>query len=189
MRFGRLTHAAVLAVALLPAVAAAQPRPGSAGPPVRPAAPGAPGVELGVGSMVVAIFPTIGGHVSIPTRGRVRVEAVANVLPWLLEDRDDVAVVSQLQLRFPFRQGPPGSRRSLLVGATAFTIGNHLESIGEWEFDTGLRPHAGVSWQWQKSRHLDVRIDLQGVFIGTGAPFVAPFATFSMVWHRERGWS
>jgi len=189
MRFGTRLHATAQALALLPAVAAAQPRPGGAAPPVGVTAPGAGGVEIAAGSMVVAIFPTIGGQVSIPASRRVRVEVGTHVLPWLLEDGEDLGVVTQVQVRIPFRHGPPGSRRSLLLGATAFTIGDRRESNGEWDFDTGVRPHAGVSWQWQKSRNLDVRIDLQGVFIGPSLPFVAPFGTFSMVWHRERRWS
>jgi hypothetical protein len=188
MRFGRLVRAAALA-ALLPAVAAAQRLPGGAAAPVARDVPGAAGVEVGAGSMVVAIFPTFGGQVSIPTSRRVRLEIGAHALPWLLEDGDDVGVVTQVQVRIPFRDGPPGSRRSLLLGASAFTIGDRSDAVGEWDFDTGLRPHAGVSWQWQKSRHVDVRIDLQGVFTGTSVPFVVPFATFSMVWHRERRWS
>ena len=189
MPFDRLVHPALLALALLPAVAGAQPRPGGAPPPFGSPAPGTDGVEIAASSMVVAIFPTIGSQVSIPASRRVRVEVGTHLLPWLLEDGEDVGVVTQLQVRIPFRHGPPGSRRSLLLGATAFTIGDRRESNGEWDFDTGVRPHAGVSWQWQKSRNLDVRIDLQGVFIGPSLPFVAPFGTFSMVWHRERRWS
>ncbi len=188
MRFGRLVPGMLVAFALLPGGAGAQPRPTPAPSPVGPAA-GAQGVEIAGGSMIVAIFPTVGGQVSIPTSRRVRLEVGVHAMPWLLEDGEDVGIVTQAQLRIPFRQGPPGSRRSLLLGATAFTIGDRRDAIGEWDFDTGVRPHVGVSWQWQKSRHVDVRIDLQGVFPGTSLPFVVPFATFSMVWHGERGWS
>jgi hypothetical protein len=189
MRFGRLAHAALLALVFLPAVARAQPRPGSAPPSIDPSPPGTDGVEIGASSMVVAIFPTIGGQVSIPAARRVRLEVGTHLLPWLLEDGEDLGVVTQVQVRIPFRQGPPGSRRSLLVGASAFTIGDHWESVGEWDFDTAVRPHAGVSWQWQQSRYLDLRLDLHGVFTGPSLPFVVPFATFSVVWHGERRWS
>jgi hypothetical protein len=189
MRFGRLAHAALLTVVCLPALAVAQPRPGGAPPPIGSARPGAGGVEVGAGSMVVAIFPTIGGQVSIPASRRVRLEVGTHLLPWMLEDGDDVGVVTQVQVRIPFRDGPPGSRRSLLVGGTAFTISDRWDSVGEWHFDTAVRPHAGVSWQWQQSRYLDLRLDLQGVFTGASLPFVVPFATFSVVWHGERRWS
>jgi hypothetical protein len=188
MRFGTRLHATAQALALLSAVAAAQPRPGGAAPPVGVTAPGAGGVEIAAGSMVVAIFPTIGGQVSIPASQQVRLEVGTHVLSWMLKD-DGPGLVTHVQVRIPFRHGPPGSRRSLLVGASAFTIHQHVYSIDRWKYKSAVRPHAGVSWQWQKSRNVDVRIDLQGLFIGQSTPFVVPFATFSMVWHRDRRWS
>lgn len=185
MRFGRLVPGALLTLAWLPGVAGAQPRPlapaSTAGPPAR-----AEGVEIAAGSMILAIFPTVGGQVSIPASRRVRVEIAAHALPWMLEDGEDLALVTQVQARIAFRPGPPGSRRSLLLGVTSFTIADRLDSLDDWEFTGAVRPHAGASWQWQKSPHLDVRIDLQGVFTGARSVFVVPFATFSMVWHRER---
>lgn len=184
MRFDRLVHVALLA--LLPAVGAAQPSPGAAAAGAfGPAPAGSTGVELGAGSMLVAIFPGVGGHVSIPASRRLRVEFVAHAMPWLLE-ADEVGLVTQLQVRMPFRPDAPGSRKSLLLGASAFTIGDRRGQHGEWDFDTGLRPHAGFSWQWQRSRHVDVRIDVQGVFTGVAMPFVVPFATFSVLWHPGR---
>jgi hypothetical protein len=170
MAAGRLVLAAALALALAPAAARAQ----------------ADGIEAGVGSTLVLIFPTIGGFVSVPTPTGLRVEAGSQILPWLLEDGDDLALMTHVQLRFPVRTGPPGSRRSWLAGVTAFTIGDHYRS---WSFDTVVRPHVGFSWQWQTTPHLDVRLDLQSVVTGGTAPFVAPFATFSLAWHRARKWA
>ena len=193
MRFARVIPGVTLILALGPAIAAAQPGPDLAAPPAARGAPAA-GVEIGAGSMIVAIFPTLGGQVSIPASRRVRLEVGAHALTWPLEDGDDMAVVTQVQVRIPFRHGPPGSRRSLLLGATAFTVGGR-HSSGDWDIDTDARPHAGISWQWQKSRHLDLRIDVQGIFKGTyfgfadRRPAVVPLATFSIVWHRERRWS
>jgi hypothetical protein len=189
MRFDSLVLAAPLALALLPAVAGAQPRPGGAPPPPASTAPVTDGVEIAVSAMMVAIFPAIGGQVSIPASERVRLEVGTHVVPWTLEDRDDLGMVTHVQARIPLRRGPPGSRRSLIVGASAFSLYRHVDSIDRWEFNTAVRPHAGVSWQWQKSRNIDVRIDLQGIFLGPSTPFVAPFGAFSMVWHRERRWS
>jgi hypothetical protein len=187
MRFARLLPGALLLLTLVATEGAAQPGPGAAIAPSGDLAPlGSAGVEVGGGAMVVAIFPGIGGHVSIPAGRRLRVELVAHALPWLF-DRD-IGVVTQVQLRIPFREGPPGSRRSLFLGASAFTIGDRHRR-GEWDFDTGLRPHTGVSWQWQKSRHIDLRLDVQGVFTGVAVPFVVPFATFAVVWHPARRWS
>ena len=115
--------------------------------------------------------PTFGGQVSIPASDRVRVEVGTHVLPWMLEDGDDLGVVTQVQVRIPFRHGQPGAAAACSSGRTAISTGNRWESAGdEWHFHTFLRPHAGVSWQWQKGRHLDVRIDLQGVIT---APSIA----------------
>ena len=189
MRLGRLVPLTVLTLLFVSGVAGAQPRPAPALPLVGPAARSAEGVELSAGAMIVAIFPTVGGQVSIPASRRIRLEIGAHAMPWMLEDGEDFAVVTQVQARIPFRHGPPGSRRSLLIGVTSFTVADRLDSIGEWEFFGAVRPHAGVSWQWQKSPHVDVRIDVNGVFTGARSFFVVPFATFSMVWHRERRWS
>jgi hypothetical protein len=184
MSFRRLALAAALAMS--PVMAAAQ-TPAGAGRPLDLGPSRTGGVEVGVSSMIVAIFPTIGGQVSIPASRHVRVEFAAHTLPWLFEDSEDVGLLTQVQVRVPFRAGPPGSRRSLLLGVTSFTIADHLGGLDDSDtFDT-VRPHAGVSWQWQKSGHVDVRIDLQGVFTGETPVFVVPLATFSMIWHRERG--
>jgi len=118
-----------LTLALWPAIGATQPRSGAASSPVDLAVrSGEAGVEVGVGSMVVAILPTIGGQVSIPTSRRVRVEFAAHTLRWLLEDGEDLGLVTQAQLRVPFRAGPPGSRRSLLLGVTGFATADRLDS-------------------------------------------------------------
>ena len=188
MRFHRRVHAASLGLALLPAIAAAQLPPTSTAPPGAPARPPA-GLEIAGSAMVVAIFPAIGGQVSIPASQGVRLEVGAHLVPWTLEDRDDLGMVTHVQARIPVRHGPPGSRRSLIVGASAFSLYRHVDSKNRWEFNTAVRPHAGVGWQWQKSRNIDVRIDLQGIFVGPSTPFLIPFATFGMAWHRERGWS
>ncbi len=154
--------------------------------PPPPAVPGAAGVEVAAGSMMVVIIPALGGQVSIPASRRARLEVSAHALPSLVNDVD-VVVVTQAQVRIPFRPGSPGRHRSLLLGATALTGIERGDSARSADFDTGVRPHAGFSWQWQKSRHLDMRIDLQGVWVTTSPLFfAAPFATFSMVWHRER---
>ena len=197
MRLGRLARPALVALAFVPGLAEAQPRPlpaqvpdpAPASAPASTPARRAEGVEVGAGSMVVAIFPAFGGHVSVPASRRVRLEFGAQILPWLLEDGEDFVVATQLQARIPLRRGPPGSRRSLLLGVTGFTVADRINRSNDWEFFATVRPHAGASWQWQKSPHVDVRIDLHGVVTGARSFFVVPFATFSLVWHRERRWS
>ena len=62
---GIKARALAFAFALLPASGAAQPV-GTASAPVDLTAGTDRGVEVGASSMVVAIFPTIGGQVSIP---------------------------------------------------------------------------------------------------------------------------
>ena len=170
MRFGRVVLAGALGAALLPATAGAQPDR----------------VELGVGSTLVLAFPTLGSHVSVPTRTGLRVEAGTQVLPWVLEEGDDVGLMSHAQLNVPVGSGSPRHRRGFLVGITAFTIGDRWDRRGAWSFDTIVRPHAGFSWQWQQTSHLDLRFDLQGLVASRSAPFVVPFATFWVVWHGER---
>jgi hypothetical protein len=181
-------RALALAFALWPAAGAAQPLAPPSAPADLTAGRSDRGVEAGVSSMVVAIFPTIGGQVSVPV-SRIRVEFDAHAIPWMLEDGEDLGLLAQLQVRVPFRAGPPGSRRSLLLGVTSFTFADHLDSLDEWEFFGTVRPHVGVSWQWQTSAHVDIRVDVQGVFTGQTPIFAVPLATFSVLWHRERGWS
>lgn len=189
MSFATPIGALAFALALCPATGAAQPV-GPATAPVDLTASGSDrGIEVGPSSMVVAIFPTIGAQVSIPAGRRVRLEVAAHAIPWMLEDGEDLGLLTQLQVRVPFRAGPPGSRRSLLLGVTNFTFADHLDSLDEWEFVGSVRPHAGVSWQWQTSAHVDIRVDVQGVFTGQTPIFAVPLATFSLLWHRERGWS
>jgi hypothetical protein len=168
MPVGRTIGAAALALTLVPAGARAD----------------APGVELGVGSSLVLAYPTFGGHVSVRTHTGLRVEAGTQVLPWMLDDGDDLGLMSHVQLRFPVRAGPPGTRRSWLAGITLLTVGDRGDR--RWSFDTLVLPHVGYSWQWQTSPRLDLRLDAQGLITGGSAPYLAPFATFSVVWHRER---
>jgi hypothetical protein len=169
MALGRTIGATALTLTLMPAAARAD----------------APGVELGVGSALVLAYPTFGGHVSVPTHTGLRVEAGTHVVPWMIDAGDDLGLMSHVQLRFPVRAGPPGTRRSWLAGITFFTIGDrgHRSS---WSFDTLVLPHVGYSWQWQTRPRLDLRLDAQGLITGRSAPYLAPFATFSVVWHRER---
>ena len=191
MACGTPAWTALLALALLPALARAQgpPRldPSAQLAPVTPVGPrGAGGVEVGAGTTLVAIFPTVGGHVSVPTSTGLRVEAGTHLLPWLLEDGDDLGLMSQAQLRFPLREGP--TRYGILAGITVFTIGDRRGANGEWDFDSGIRPHVGMTWQWQTAPHVDVRLDVHAMVTGS-FPMAVPFATFSVVWHRGRVWS
>jgi hypothetical protein len=143
------------------------------------------GVEAGLGSTLVLIFPTVGGQLSVPTGRGLRAEASVHALPHLQLVVDDLVLMLQGQVRIPIAAGRGGHRRGLLIGVTAFTIGS------AWDDDRYLRaalvrPHAGFTWQWQTSPIMDVRLDVHTVIMGTTAPGVAPFAGFSLVWHGER---
>jgi hypothetical protein len=177
----RLVSFAALQVAIAAPPVAAQPRPDvmPARLDVAPPSPG--GIEIAAGSTVFVFFPLMGGHVSVPTPTPLRIEAGAQVMPYSVDVGEEFALVmTQLQVRVPLHRGPPGSRRSLLLGGTAFTTRDHV--------DTWALPHIGLSWQWQRSEHIDMRIDVQGLITGT-APIVIPLTTFSIVWHPRRGWS
>jgi hypothetical protein len=191
----RVAIAAVVPFALLPlvavpAVAAAQPRPGETGPAVDVMGPAArPPVEIGATMGVALIVPTFGGTLSMPIARRASVELVGQVAPWMLESGDDTWFMTQVQLRVPFRERPR-ARRSLIVGLTSFTVGDRYPRANgrrDWDFGSWVRPHAGVSWQWQRWPHIDMRLDVHAVFLGDVAPLAAPVFTFSTIWHRERG--
>ncbi len=187
MSFRRFALATALAMS--PAAAAAQAPAGASSPSIDLAAPRAGGIELGATMGVALIVPTFGGTVSIPVHRRASVEVVGQVAPWMLESGDDTWFMTQVQLRVPFRERPR-ARRSLIVGLTSFTVGDRYATANgrrEWDFGSWVRPHAGVSWQWQRSPHVDMRLDVHAVFLGDIAPLAAPVFTFSTIWHRERG--
>jgi hypothetical protein len=186
MSVARVTVAALLVLG--PSAATAQSR-GTASPTSdqRLATPGA-GLEVGAITSVVAIAPAFGGQVSLPVARRVHVEVSGEVAPWILEDGGDAWYAAQLQLRVPLREAAPG-RPSILAGVSSFTVVDRWRYDGgrtEVDWDTWLRPHAGVSWQWRRSAHVAVRLDVQGIFIGSSIPFVVPRVAFSTVWRRQR---
>lgn len=187
MRLDRLVPgAALLLLAAAPLAAQVRPVDPTPVPDVVARRPG--GVEVAAASTLLVFLPLIGGHISVPTPGPIRLEAGAQLLPYFLEDGEDVGVVSQVQIRIPLRRGPPGSRRSALLGVTAVTIGDRPGPRRDWEYFHVVLPHVGMSWQWQRSEHIDMRIDVQGVLTFT-APVALPLTTFSIVWHPKRRWS
>lgn len=184
MPVARSVGPAALALALLPAFAHAQVE-GSTSRPVRAldrtAAEAPGGLEVGIASTLVLVVPAVGGQVSVPTRTGLRVEVSSQVLSWMLDEGDRFGLMTQAQLRIPFHNGPPGSRRSLIAGLTAFTVGSRWDRTSSF-----VRPHAGVSWQWQTRPTMDTRLDVHALVIGEGGPVMVPFATFSLVWHGAR---
>ena len=161
-------------------------------PPVAPATghsfvTDARGLELGASSGILFIFLTFGGHVSLPVTPGLNLEVSSEVAPWVVDFGEgvDLMMGTQIQVRRPFHRGRPGSQRSLIVGVSAFTVGERRrahDGRDTWDFQTTLRPHGGISWQWWQGPHRDVRLDVLGVGIGVPAPRVS----VSMVWHRQR---
>jgi hypothetical protein len=183
----------VLAAALLavPSAAAAQRSssrvdPPTAAPAALRAGGDAGGVEAGLGSTLVVIFPTIGGHVSVPVGLGLRVEASAHLLPHLQLLVDDVVLLLQGQVRVPMGGATPGRRRGLLLGATTFAVASGFDGPGDWARGAWVRPHVGYSWQWQTHPRMDVRLDLHAVVLGDAAPGIAPLASVAFAWHRAR---
>lgn len=162
-------------------------------PPVAPATghsfvTDARGLELGASSGILFLFPTFGGHVSLPVTPGLNLEVSSEVAPWVIDlgESLDLVLGTQIQVRRPFHRGGPGSQRSLIVGVSALTVGERrrdLDGRETWDFQTRLGPLGGISWQWWKGPHLDVRLDVLGV--GFGVP-PAPRVSVSMVWHRQR---
>jgi hypothetical protein len=181
---------APLAMLWCAAPSAAQPHPGEPATG-RSFVTDARGLELGATSGMLIIFPTFGGHVSLPVTPRHNLEVSSEVAPWVIDfdEGGDLLLVTQIQVRRPFRRGPPGGQRSLIVGVSAVTVGDRrrdLDGRETWDFLTTLRPHGGISWQWWKGPHLDVRLDVLGVLTGNVIGIPAPRASVSMVWHRQR---
>jgi hypothetical protein len=185
----RVVAAALLAV---PSGAAAQ----SDVSPTDTRAPAAPrpvtrgndagGVEIGLGSTLIVIFPTVGGQVSVPAGRGLRVEGSVHVLPHLGLLVDDVVLLLQGQVRVPAGGGATGPRRGLLLGATTFAVASGFDGPGEWARGAWVRPHVGYSWQWRTRPRMDVRLDLHAVLLGDAAPGVAPLATVALVWRGRR---
>jgi hypothetical protein len=143
-----------------------------------------PPLELGGQASLIAIFPGFGALVSAPLERGIALEAGVETLPWMIEDNDSLRLLTQVQARLPWRQDAR-SRRSFVVGASLATVGNRRTR--GFESLTTVLPHAGISWQWQQSAHLDVRLDLQAL-VPMGAPAIpAPRVAFAIVGHRRGG--
>ena len=119
-------------------------------PPVAPATghsfvTDARGLEIGASSGILFIFLTFGGHVSLPATPGLSLEVSSEVAPWVIDFVRATTSCWGRRSRYdrPFRHGRPGSRRSLIVGVSAFTVGERrraLDGRETWDFQTALRP-------------------------------------------------
>ena len=128
---------------------------------------------------------------SLPVTPGLNLEVSSEVTPWVVDFGEDLDLLlgTHVQVRRPFRRDRPGSQRSLIVGVSAITVGERRRGLDGREtlgFQTTVRPHGGISWQWWKGPHLDVRLDVLGVLTGNVIGIPAPRASVSVVWHRQR---
>lgn len=190
-----MTLATLAAAALLtatPLAAAAQGAPAGATGPVDLQAY-SPRFEAGVSTSLIAIFPGFGGFVSVPAGRKISLEVGIETYPWVIEDGDNLRLLTQVQARIPWKTKPK-SRWSFIAGVTAATLGDNHEYDGaghryddDWEFQTNYFPHGGVSWQRQDSARIDLRLDVTAMVAVAPTPVPVPKVQFSAVWHRKRG--
>ena len=168
---------------VLPALLALAPTAISAqdAPPDAPKATGhsfvtdARGLELGASSGILFVFLTFGGHVSLPVTPGLNLEVSSEVAPWVIDFGEGIELVLGTHIEYVGRSvaAVRGSQRSLIVGVSAFTVGERRRAPhgrDTWDFHTTLRPHGGISWQWWQGPHRDVRLDVLGVgILGAGA--------------------
>ena len=180
MTLAALASAALLA--MTPLAAAAQEQPAGATGPLDLRAD-APGFEAGASASLLAIFPGFGGFVSVPAGRSISLEAGVTIVPWMMEafgEGDGLVLLTQAQARIPWKTTPT-SRWSLIFGVT--TIKEREErgygGSAEWS-PSNFLPHGGVSWQWQQSPRVDVRLDLTALAL-------APRVQVATVWHPKRG--
>lgn len=179
-----VTPAVALLLVAAPLAAAAQGRPVDAAGPALPHTEMAPRFEAAASASLIAIFPGFGGLVTMPAGRSLSLEAGVETYPWVIEDGDEVRLLTQVQARIPWAVRP-GTRRSFIVGVTAATVGDPHAS-DHWEFQTSYGPHGGVSWQWQKSPRFDLRLDVTAM-VAVSMPIPVPKVQVSTVWHTKRG--
>jgi hypothetical protein len=173
MPAGRSVGIAALFVVAAAAFAAAQPVPDAGA---------GPRLELGGGGGLTVAYPEVHALASIPLGPLASFEVVVGLMPRIIyEVEHDIA---QAQVRLPFG-AHRRSRKSLLLGVTR--IGTHRRDrhdSGFWGDDLRVVfPHAGVSLQWPVGRHVDFRLDAQGLLTLDGELPLVPRTAATFVWH------
>ena len=183
-----VTPAVALLLVAAPLVAHAQGRPVDVTGPVDWRFDAAPRFEAAASASLVAIFPGLGGLVTLPAGRKLSLEVGIETYPWVIEDGDETRFLTQVQARIPWA-ARPGLRRSFIVGVTASTVGDRhtFDGSGDRAFQTSYFPHGGVSWQWQKSPRFDLRLDVTAMIAVVPRPMPVPKVQFSTVWHPRRG--
>jgi len=183
-----VTPAIALLLVAAPLAATAQGRPVDSSRPVDGRADVTPRFEAGASTSLIGIFPGFGGLVTMPAGRKLSLEAGVETYPWVIEDGDEVRLLTQIQARIPWA-ARPGLRRSFVVGITAATLGDERtdDGSGAWQFQTNYFPHGGGSWQWEHSPRFDLRLDVTAMVAVVPALIPVPKVQFSTVWHTRRG--
>lgn len=140
-------------------------------------------VEIGGGAGVTVAYPEVGALVSLPIGPQSSFEIAAGLMPRIIYEVEHTVVQAQFRLPFGAHRR---SRRSLLLGVTRIgTRQRHAGDGGFWGDDLRVVfPHAGLSLQWPLRRHLDVRLDAQGLFTLDGTLPLVPRTVATFVWYR-----
>ena len=161
--------------------------------PERPTS--SPSFEAGATVGVVGIFPTFGARVTTVLSPRFAVEATADLMPWVLDDRGGTHFLIQGQLRHSFRHGPRGSWHAT-YGTTFLPIYEYRPAsvfhgpVGSRDVVPEQRSfylddiaiHAGIGGERRISPRVAVRWDLQAMQAIRDPSYPWPRATVGITW-------
>lgn len=141
-----------------------------------------PRFEIGGGSGLLVAYPEVSALISVPTGPQTSLEVVVGWMPRIVYDVEHT--LAQVQFRLPFGAARR-SRRSLVFGVTRIgTRRRNRHDSGFWGDDLRVVfPHAGASLQWPLRRHVDFRLDAQGLFTLDGELPLVPRVAATFVWH------
>jgi hypothetical protein len=144
--------------------------------------PPRPRLEAAATMASTSILPAVGALVSVRTGRQVAVEAGVELLPWIIPDDNDEAVLLVLaQVRLPWKEGGT-RRRSITLGCAGVALlqrewrsgpGEAPRSGRRLELSPRAIPYAGIAWQWHTHRAVQLRLDVQAFAVGIPFPRVA----------------
>ena len=154
-----------------------------------------PSFEAGATVGVVGIFPAFGARVTTVLSPRFAVEATADLMPWVLDDRGGTHFLFQGQLRHSFRHGPRGSWHAT-YGTTFLPIyeyrrasvfhgpkGSRDVVTEQRSFDLDeIAIHVGIGGERRISPRVAVRWDLQAMEAIRDPSYPWPRATVGITW-------
>jgi hypothetical protein len=154
-----------------------------------------PSFEAGATVGVLGLFPTFGARVTTVFSPRFAVEGVAELVPWILDDRGGTHFLFQSQLRQSFHQGLRGSWHAT-YGATFFSRYEYRPASAfpgprdssvvvperrSFSLDD-FAIHVGIGGERRISPRVALRWDLQAVQVLRDQDYPWPRATFGVTW-------